>query len=281
MPVILTYQTSSAVLSLPGVEPGPGGASSEPAPASYRAANSVSNRAMTCNPVRVYVAMKAFIWLIVRAMMPYPDLVRRWRVRRAAFALISRASFPADDLVTPGDVAELALLRVLWLQRQTRRAVRSRQREAAVLLARSSMEVAILGLWCLRCPGAVESLRAAQLKSAGTTLVAFVGATGIFPKHLIEQAIRTLGQPKQGRTVRDMAKDIDAATGGGVEAEIYDRWYVPTSTYLCMPTPSRCLGMSGLSRSVPAGLRYRGRTGRRSASPTPTSASWLLPSPIT
>lgn len=227
-------------------------------------ANALSKRPTTCEPLPVYEMMRALAWVIARALMPYPDLVRRWRVRRAAFGLVSRGPFPADDLVSGTDIAELVLLRVLWLQRQTRRAVRSRQREAAVLLARSSMEAAILGVWCLRCPGAVESLRAAQLKSAGTSLVALIEMTDIFPKHLIEQAIRALGQPKQGRTVRDMAKAIDVATGGGIEAELYDRWYAPTSTYFVHANAS------SLSRHVGAKSK---RTGR-------PSMPWTRRSPV-
>ncbi|PZG01485.1 hypothetical protein C1I99_07030 [Micromonospora deserti] len=53
-------------------------------------------------------------------------------------------------------------MRLLWLQRETRRAVRTRQREAAALLARTSMETCILGLWCLHNPTAASKLRTSE-----------------------------------------------------------------------------------------------------------------------
>jgi hypothetical protein len=60
------------------------------------------------------------------------------------------------------DVAQLAMLRLLWLQRETRRAVRARHREAAVMLARASVETLLLGLYCLREKKAVDQLNAAS-----------------------------------------------------------------------------------------------------------------------
>jgi hypothetical protein len=193
--------------------------------------------------------------VVLRGVMPYADLVRRWRIRGAAKALVSRDPFPDDDDVSGRDIAELALLRVLWLQRQTRRAVRGRHREAAVLLSRSSMEAAILGIWCLRDPDAVPRLRAAQVKAASSGLIAFLEPTGIFPKALLEQALEALGPSKQGATVRGMAQDIDRATGGGIEAELYDRWYAPTSTYFVHANASslsRQLGTKSRRKSRPA-----------------------------
>ena len=58
------------------------------------------------------------------------------------------------------DVARLALLRLLYLQQATRRAVRSHQDEAATMLARVAIETYITGLYCLYEPGAVRSCRA-------------------------------------------------------------------------------------------------------------------------
>lgn len=63
-----------------------------------------------------------------------------------ALDLATRDLWPQDEAaVTALDFAQLALLRLLRLQRETRRAVRTRQREAAALLARTSMETCILG----------------------------------------------------------------------------------------------------------------------------------------
>ena len=49
------------------------------------------------------------------------------------------------------------MLRLLWLQRQTRRAVRGRHREAAAMLARASVEMLFLGMYCLAVPEAVST----------------------------------------------------------------------------------------------------------------------------
>ena len=95
-------------------------------------------------------------------MLPYPDLPRRVRVRRAARGLVRCEPWPADDAVTGRDVAQLALVRLLYLQTQTRRSTRARHREASVLLARSSLEACILGLYCLHAQDPVPALRAAN-----------------------------------------------------------------------------------------------------------------------
>src|SRR5437867_5714754 len=88
--------------------------------------------------------------VVLRGVLPYPDPARRARVRRHARNLATRDPLPQDETAMTGlDYARLALLRTLSLQHETRRAVRTRQREAAALLARTSMETCILGLWCL------------------------------------------------------------------------------------------------------------------------------------
>ena len=68
------------------------------------------------------------------------------RSRARNFARVNK--WPEEN-ATSLDVAKLATYRLLWLHRQTRRAVRGRDRDAAVLLARSSVETCILGFYCL------------------------------------------------------------------------------------------------------------------------------------
>jgi hypothetical protein len=219
----------------------------------------------TCHAVVVIEVAKDVLTLVLRGVLPYPDLVRRVRVRRAARSLIPRTGFPSDDLVTGSDLAQLALLRVLDLQRQTRRAVRGRHREGAVQLARSAMDVAIVGIWCLREPRAVAIMREAQLRSAKDSLAGLLIMTGLLPEHVLEKAMAALGPAKvKLPPVRNMAKTIDTATGGALEAEFYQRIYDPLSAFF--------VHANAWSLS-----RYVGRGGQRKTRPT---MPWARRSPV-
>src|SRR5262245_66414723 len=88
------------------------------------------------------VSVLAVSWQLLRGVLPYPDLLRRWRVNRRAHKLITCRYWPGDD-ATGMDAAQLALLRLLWLRRLTRNAVGMRRDEDAVLLARASIETCI------------------------------------------------------------------------------------------------------------------------------------------
>ncbi len=58
------------------------------------------------------------------------------------------------------DAAQLALLRLLWLQRLTRNSVSMRRDEDAVLLARAAIETCIVGLYCVYSGHAIAQLPA-------------------------------------------------------------------------------------------------------------------------
>jgi hypothetical protein len=105
------------------------------------------------------------IWAAVRGLLPYPDLRRRISTRRSAFNLITCKRWPGDD-ATGDDAAQLALLRLLWLQRLVRRAGRARRDEEAALLARSAVDACIIGLYCLHSGTAVAALPAANNRAA-------------------------------------------------------------------------------------------------------------------
>jgi hypothetical protein len=83
------------------------------------------------------------VWPCIRiaifGMMPCPDLLARRRVQRRARAFVTVKTWP-EDQATSKDAAQLAMLRLLSLQRQTRRGVRTRQREASAMLAPASVE---------------------------------------------------------------------------------------------------------------------------------------------
>jgi hypothetical protein len=178
---------------------------------------------------------------IIRGVLPYPDLIRRARVRRRAYDLVGRAPWPLDEAAVIGpDYAKLSLLRALWLQQETRRAVQTRQREAAAQLARTAIETCILGLWCLHEPDAVSKLRAAEIKLL-PNLLTFVSSTGFIPDSVIRQAVQALGQPGPQVGVRQMAEKIDKATGAQMAIYLYDLAYRPASQYFTHATSSALL----------------------------------------
>jgi hypothetical protein len=178
---------------------------------------------------------------IIRGLLPYPDLIRRARVRRRAYDIAGRAPWPLDEAAVTGlDYAKLSLLRALWLQHETRRAVQTRQREAAAQLARTSIETCILGLWCLHEPDAVGKLRAAEIKLL-PNLLTFVSSTGFIPESVIRQAVQALGQPGPQVGVRQMAEKIDKATGAQMAIYLYDVAYRPASQYFTHATSSALL----------------------------------------
>lgn len=178
---------------------------------------------------------------VLRGVLPYPDLLRRTRVRRRARNLAAREPWPQDEAAVTGmDYAQLALLRLLSLQHETRRAVRTRQREAAASLARTSVETCILGLWCLHHPDAANKLRTSEIKTAPAMLT-FLSTAGLIPETLIRQAVRGLGEPEALPDVRSMAAQIDANTNATLAIHLYDGVYRPASKYFTHATSSSLL----------------------------------------
>lgn len=185
--------------------------------------------------------MLVIIGTVLRGVLPYPDPVRRARVRRRARDLAGRDIWPQDEAAVTGlDFSRLALLRLLWLQRETRRAVRTRQREAAALLARTSMETCILGLWCLHNPDASSKLRNSAIKTA-PAMLSFLSSTGLIPDTLIRQAVHALGEPEKLPDVRSMATQVDATTSASLAVHLYDQAYRPASQYFTHATSSSLL----------------------------------------
>src|SRR5260370_7974503 len=110
--------------------------------------NAAQNAPGTAEPgerFRPWRRLASLAWVIARTLLPCPDLIRRCRVRSAARKLVTCSPWPGLA-ATGTDAAQLAILRVLWLQRQTRRAVRGRHREASVMLARAPVETCLLRL---------------------------------------------------------------------------------------------------------------------------------------
>ncbi|SBT40857.1 hypothetical protein GA0070621_1076 [Micromonospora narathiwatensis] len=188
--------------------------------------------------------------IVLRGVLPYPDLPRRVQVRRRARALATREPWPRDEAAVTGEgYARLALLRLLALQRATRRAVQTHQRESAPLLARTAMETCIVGLRCLHDPNAVRKLRESEIKVA-PTLLTFMSSTGIIPDSVIREAVRALGEPRKLPDVRSMTEQIDSRTGATLAIHLYDTAYRPASQYFTHASGSALL------RHVTAEYRY-------------------------
>jgi hypothetical protein len=172
-----------------------------------------------------------FVRAFVLAALPVPDLISRYRVRRLAARLVPRDPWPGMD-ATGLDVAKLAVLRLRSLQRDTRRAVRSRQHEASTMLARASIETLITGLYCLHVPGAVAQLQGENVRNL-PLLLEYLSDAGMIPVSVLAECIRGLeaGTPAKGPTVEAMARRVDQATGGSTAISLYKAYYRPASTF--------------------------------------------------
>ena len=174
--------------------------------------------------------LKALGKAVLGGMLPYPDLRRRRRVRRAARELVICEPWPKDAETTGPDAAQLALLRVLYLQKQTRRAARFRMPDAAVQMARSSLEACLLGLYCLHTDEAVTRLREANIKAA-IDAISYLLDLGLVPKEILDEAVAVLGKTRQLPTVKNMAELADGKMPGSGVISLYKRFYQPTSTF--------------------------------------------------
>jgi hypothetical protein len=208
------------------------------------------------------------MWLLVRpfvlAALPVPDLAARRRVRRLARSLVHADPWPGLA-ATSEQAAELAILRLCSLQVCTRRAVRSRQPEAAVMLARVSIETLITGLYCRYEPSAIGRLQAENVRNL-PLLLKFLTDAGILPAEVLDECLRGLGngEPARGPTVAAMASAVDRSLNARAALDLYDRFYRPSSAY--------SVHGGGLAL-----LRHVGEDGRLTRRPQRT---WARRSPV-
>lgn len=207
---------------------------------------------------RLWPTVWPLVRILVLSALPVQDLPSRRKVRRTARDL-ARGCDPWPGMEASGtDAARLALLRLLYLQQATRRAVCSRQDEAATMLARVAIETYITGMYCLYEPGAVAKLQNGQLKML-QPMLEFLredgGILGGVPRDVLDECIRRLdaGTPADGPKVWDMVEKVDAATGSTIAISLYNRFYRPTSNFAVH------VGAASLLRHV----RDDGRTARR------------------
>ena len=162
-------------------------------------------------------------------VLPYADPLRRRRIRRAARDLVKCDPWPQEDAITGSNLAELSLLRLLWLQQLCRRELFFRNREAAILLARASAETCLLGLYCLYHEDAVTRVRKANIESL-RDLTRFLVHNNIIPEAVLDECLAVLGPKGERLSPFRMAKAIDTKLDGHSAVDFYLRFYAPTST---------------------------------------------------
>jgi hypothetical protein len=167
--------------------------------------------------------------MLVLSSLPVPDLFSRHKVRRTARSLVKCDPWPGME-ATGTDAAQLALLRILHLQKATRTAVRSRQDEAATMLARVAIETLITGLYCVHEPTAVARLQGEAMRQL-TPIVGFLVDAGLLTADVLAESIQRLdlGAPAKGPGVEEMARLVDTAAGASIASGLYNRFYRPTS----------------------------------------------------
>jgi hypothetical protein len=172
-------------------------------------------------------------WALLAPFLPYADPRRRRQARRAARRLTDRASWPGDD-ATPAQVAGLALLRLLWLQREAHRCSR-RQAEASALVARASIETCITGLYWLHCEDHIGRARSQNARSFRRLMSPLADGDPIAPG-LIDDVAATIGTGPQPPDLRAMAELVAERSDRAVALDLYRRLYVPLSTCVAHPT---------------------------------------------
>ena len=153
-----------------------------------------------------------FVWRLICFNVAVFDPFRRRRLRAAAKRLIPAEAWATND-ATAKEIARVALLRVLFLQRETRRAARHVEPEAAAMLARASIETAISGLFCIHVPGAEELFDGELVKRAKRLLAGIT--EGADMAGMFDQAFAQIGSGKLP-TVTGMVEQIKA---NGVRCE--------------------------------------------------------------
>jgi len=170
---------------------------------------------------------REIVWRYVRGALPYPDLLPRSRIRRGAGRLITCKRWPGSD-ATGMDAAQLALLRLLYLQQLTRIAASERRSEDAAMLARAAIETAIVGLYCLHSGDAIADLSAANYRPSGQ-VGSYLFDAGLGSRGAVDGAVTALGELGPDLNVRDLALWLEREQELLQAATLYHSYYVPLS----------------------------------------------------
>jgi hypothetical protein len=175
------------------------------------------------------MTIRALLLQSLRLFIPSFDPLRRARIRRSARSLITCSPWPPSMTSTAEQVAQLALVRLLYLQKLTRRQARFRQTEAAVLLTRSAVDTCIVGLYCLHVPNALDRLNANNTKSLERLIEPVIDEV-VLTTEIINAGILEMPDPL---TLPNLGVLVDqiVANGGPMTARVlYERLYRPIST---------------------------------------------------
>lgn len=170
---------------------------------------------------------------VVRHFLGWPrrrlasyDPAQRRRIRHAVKQLVPDDAYGDPGAVTPNEIARLALLRLLYLQREIHRSGRLRQTEAAATLTRLAIETCIVGLYCLSDPDAARKFDGEAVKRLKPL---FADLASNIDVDLIGPALEHFGTD----TTPVVAKMLDPIrTSGhlpGVK-DLYVRYYLPLSS---------------------------------------------------
>jgi hypothetical protein len=185
---------------------------------------------------------------LVISNLPYPDPIRRRRIRASARQLVRCDPWPGNE-ASPSEVAQLALVRAMWLQQATRRAARSRHTEAVALLTRAAVENCIVGLYCLHATDPVNQLRGDDAASV-RRMFGYLTDSGAVSTAMIDIAHYAVGGTGQLPSVRDMAEAVTRATGEATANDLYKRLYIPLSTFFAHANASALLRHVGSDDSL-------------------------------
>jgi hypothetical protein len=163
----------------------------------------------------------------LRGVLPYPDGRRRWRIRRAAQRLVTCERWPGDA-ATGTDAAQLALLRLTWLQELTRNAVSERRSDDAVLLARAALETCIVGLYCVYSGDPIANMSTPSYRASGRG-VSYLSDGMLGSAAAIDGAVEALGLLGPDLDIRDLALWLDRECGLAAATRLYHAYYVPLS----------------------------------------------------
>lgn len=159
-------------------------------------------------------------------VLPYPDLRRRRRIRRKALRLVTCKNWPGGQ-ATGMDAAQIALLRLLWLQELIRDAVTQGRGDDAALLARASLETCIVGLYCVHSGDSIADMSTSTIGAA--TRDSYLSAGDLGSTAAIDGAVEALGEVGPDLNVRDLALWLEREHGLAIAARLYYEHYVPLS----------------------------------------------------
>lgn len=100
------------------------------------------------------------------------------------------------------------------------------------MLARTSIETLIAGLYCLHEPDAVAQLQGEHVRMLAL-LLEYLTDAGAIPASVLAECIGRLelGAAARGPSVETMAARVDRATGASMAISLYKRYYRPASNF--------------------------------------------------